>query len=62
MLAGGVTCYIYLYSCVYIQMMEKCFTYLKVRKQFLLTSLVKVKVVWKQGKSVGIEKAEVMKF
>ena len=40
--------------------MEICFAYLKVRKKFLLTSLVKVKVVWKQGKSQGGEDPEVM--
>ena len=54
--------YIYVHVCVYIQKMEKCFTYLKVRKQFLLTSLLKVKVVWKEGKSVGGDVAEMMKI
>jgi hypothetical protein len=40
--------------------MEKHFTCLDVHKQFLPTCLVKVKVVWKQGKSVGGENAEVV--
>ena len=52
--------YIYMCSCVCIEKMEKYFTYLKVRKQFLPTCLVKVKVVWKQGKSLGGENSEVM--
>ena len=56
----GVPYTIYIYIYIYIEKLEKYFTYLKVRKQFLLISLVKVKVVWKQGKSLGGENTEVM--